>query len=389
MMTSRQRLLAALERQVPDRLPATTHHVMPSFLDRYMQGISSLEFFERFGLDAITWTVPHRPDEQAGEYYDPQQEEIRFLESRRIATDNWRVESEEVPGGEYKTTRYSFVTPRGTLSMVLQSDRHTSWVAEHLIKDKADIELIAGFATAPKCDVEEVNRVAEDFGERGIVRGHICCFDVFGQPGCWQDAACLVGTERLIMETFDDPGWVGSLLKILQARKKIFVESLAGARYDILELGGGDASSTVISPDIFDRFVAPYDSELIELAHRAGQRIVYHICGGVMPLLERVAGMNPDAVETLTPPDMGGDADLKDVKQRIGSQVCLIGGFDQGHCLWGCSAEETRREVRRCFEQAGPGGGYILAPSDHFFDAGTALLEAFADEARACSYERL
>ncbi|MEA2062330.1 MAG: uroporphyrinogen decarboxylase family protein [Gemmatimonadota bacterium] len=386
-MTSKQRLLTALNRQVPDRLPVTTHHVMPSFLDACMPGTDSPGFFERFGLDAITWTVPHRPDTEAGEYCDPEQGKPGFLESRRVCTDNWRVMPEELPHDDYKTTRYSFVTPKGTLSMVLQADRHSAWVSEHLIKKKSDIELIAAYATAPKCDVDQVNRVADDFGERGIVRGHICCFDVFGQPGTWQDACCLVGTEKLIMATFDDPAWVEALLGILQARKKIFVRSLAGARYDLLELGGGDASSTVISPDIFERFVAPYDSELIELAHRAGQRIVYHICGGIMPLLEIVAAMKPDAMETFSPLDMGGDTDLGEAKRRIGDKVCMIGGFDQGHYFTGCTPEETRRQVRRCFEEAGAGGGYILAPSDHFFDAEIHLLEAYADEARSCVYD--
>ena len=61
-----------------------------------------------------------------------------------------------------------------------------------------------------------------------MVRGFICCFDVFGQPGTWQDATCLVGVERLIMETYDDPAWVHELLGILFHRKKAFVESLAG-----------------------------------------------------------------------------------------------------------------------------------------------------------------
>jgi hypothetical protein len=42
--------------------------------------------------------------------------------------------------------------------------------------------------------------------------------------------------------------------------------------------------------------------------------------------------------------------------------------------------------VRRLFEEAGGGGGFILAPSDHFFEADEALLEAFADEARMCTY---
>ncbi|HUU26560.1 MAG TPA: uroporphyrinogen decarboxylase family protein [archaeon] len=386
MMTSRERLLAALERKIPDRLPATTHHVMPSFLDKYMDGAGSLEFFDRFDLDAITWTVPHRPDPEAGEYYDPCQGKPGFLESRRISTDNWRVEWEEIPHPEFKTTRYRFVTPKGTLSMVIQADRHTAWVSEKLIKEKSDIDLIAGYATAPKCDVEGVNRVAGKFGERGILRGHICCFDVFGQPGTWQDACCLAGTQRLIMETFDDPAWVHELLKILQRRKKIFAASLAGARYDILELGGGSASSTVISPDIFERFVAPYDSEIIALAHQAGQRIVYHICGGIMPLLENLAAMKPDAIETFTPPSMGADTDLKEAKRKVGDKVCMIGGFDQGHYFKGCQPGETRREVRRCFDEAGEGGGYILCPSDHFFDADLPLLEAYADEAKACRY---
>jgi uroporphyrinogen-III decarboxylase len=142
----------------------------------------------------------------------------------------------------------------------------------------------------------------------------------------------------------------------------------------------------VISPKIFDQFVAPYDAELIEMAHHVGQRIVYHTCGGMMPFLERIADMKPDAMETFTPPDMGGDTRLAEAKQRIGHRVCMIGGFDQGHYFKDCIPEATRTEVRRCFEEAGANGGYILSPSDHFFDAEPDLVEAFADEARRCVY---
>ena len=34
----------------------------------------------------------------------------------------------------------------------------------------------------------------------------------------------------------------------------------------------------------------------------------------------------------------------------------------------------------------GQGGGFILSPSDHFFEAQPELLHAFADEARKCTY---
>ncbi|NLY18804.1 MAG: hypothetical protein GX045_07620 [Clostridiaceae bacterium] len=219
-----------------------------------------------------------------------------------------------------------------------------------------------------------------------LIRGHICILDIFGQPGCWQDAACLFGIENLIYETFDDPEWVHEFLGILRDKKLNYVKSLKGARYDILELGGGDASSTVISPAIFNEFVAPYDSVLIAAAHEAGQKIVYHTCGGMMTILEDIAAMKPDAVETFTPPGMGGDASLKEAKRRIGDKVCMIGGFDQFHFLQNCTPEETRAEVRRCFEEAGENGGYILSPSDHFFDADVKLIKAMADEAKKCVY---
>ena len=96
-----------------------------------------------------------------------------------------------------------------------------------------------------------------EFGERGLVRGHICCFDVFGQPGTWQDASCLVGTQRLIMETYDDPPWVHELLEHPAGAQADLRRSLAGARYDVLELGGGDASTTVISPRLFENSWRP------------------------------------------------------------------------------------------------------------------------------------
>jgi uroporphyrinogen-III decarboxylase len=236
------------------------------------------------------------------------------------------------------------------------------------------------------CDLEAVNRMADKYGDSSLIRGHIPTFEIFGQPGCWQDAACLVGIEKLIMEAIDDPNWVHELLSILQQRKLDFIYSLEGAKYDILELGGGDGSSTVISPRIFDEFVAPYDSQLIKAAHKVGQKIVYHTCGGMMPILENIADMGPDAMETFTPPSMGGDTDLAVAKERIGSRVCMIGGFDQFHFFTGCKPAETRKEVRRCFREAGENGGFILSPSDHFFDADPELIEAFADEARSCTY---
>jgi hypothetical protein len=120
-MTSKERLLTAIQRNVPDRLPVTTHHVMPYFLQRYMDGMSKDEFFDHFGLDPIYWTNPHKSN----------------------TSENWRITSQNVPDPEYKTWRYTIATPKGQLNVVTQSNEYTTWVKEPLVKEKRDIDLIA------------------------------------------------------------------------------------------------------------------------------------------------------------------------------------------------------------------------------------------------------
>jgi uroporphyrinogen decarboxylase len=364
-ITSKERLKAAIDRKVPDRLPATTHHLMDSYLNSHLGGMSVPEFFEYFKLDPIHW--------------------VNSVEYTAEQLKNWKISSLELEGHKYLTRRYTIRTPGGDLTCVLQYNEHTTWVTEHLIKEKSDIDILAKYMPSPVCDVSYIEKEYHSRPD-ALIRGHIVCMDIFGQPGCWQDAACLVGIEKLIMETFDDPAWVHELLQTLLKRKMDYVSTMEGAPFDILELGGGDASSTVISPKLFDTFVAPYDSQIIKAAHKHGQKIVYHTCGGMMPILENIADMSPDAMETFTPPGMGGDVDLAEAKKRIGDKVCIIGGFDQFHFLTGCTPEDTSREVRRCFEAAGEGGGFILSPSDHFFEAETSLLRAYAEEAHNCIY---
>lgn len=377
-MTSKQRLIAALEHRPTDRLPVTTHHLMPYYLEKYENGMEPLAYHKAMGFDPIVWPRAFYINQGAGEYREP----VKGL----VCTPDWRIEVEELSDPQYRTFRYTIHTPKRKLTTVLQENRFTSWVKEHLLKDKRDMELIERYAPRYRCDKEAINRIADEVGEEALVRGSVISFPPFGQPGCFQDLACLFGIQELILESFDDPEWVKYACSVLQEGKKEYIRSLEGARYDLIELGGGDASSTVISPAMLREFVIPFDQPLIQLLHECGQRVTYHTCGGMMPILEDLAGMGPDALETFTPPAMGADVNLAEAKRRIGDKVCMIGGFDQGHYFMGCSEEETRKAVRRCFEEAGAGGGYILCPSDHFFDGEHRLVKAFVEEAHRCVY---
>ena len=381
-MTTKERFVLALQNKKPDRLPVTTHDVMPYYLNKYEGGCDKNTFFERHGLDKIDWFNPYKPDSTKGQYFSDK----NATGYEGIVSDTWRITTESIADDSYRTIRYNFDTPDGHLSMVVKHNEYTRWVCEHLIKEHKDLDVIIKNAPVFLCDIDQVRAHSEAMGQSGLVRSIVPSFDVYGQPGCWQDASILFGIENLIYETFDDPDWVKEMLLFLQKRKIAYLDSMVGAPMDLLELGGGDASTTVISPNIFKEFVAPFDTPVIEAAHKAGQKIVYHTCGGMMPILEDIAAMNPDAMETFTPPGIGGDIRLAEAFDRIGDKVCFIGGLDQGHYLVHATPQEMKAEVHRCFDACGREGGFILAPSDHFFHAQPKLFDALSEAAMECIY---
>jgi hypothetical protein len=363
-MTSRERMLTALERGIPDRLPTTIHQWQPYHLQTYMKGASDIEAFRAVGMDAA----------------------ITLLDANeRKVTPQWQVSTEVHPkvDGGWRTD-YTIVTPGGTLTQRDESDDKTTWIVETLIKRPEDMLLVKKYMPVPLLNHEPVRIKKAELGDGGILRGM-----VFGdQGGPWQHAACLYGTERMIMAAYDDPAWVHELLQALTEKKLQYIaESMTGAEFDLIEMGGGAASSTVISPRMFDRFVLPYDRQLHDALHAVGYKVVYHTCGGMMPILEKIVANGCDASETLSPPGVGGDiADPAEVKQLIGNQVCLVGGMDQIHLLTEGTPAQIRAEVHRLFESLGPGGGYILSASDHFFETPVENLVAFAQAGAECIY---
>ena len=51
-MTRKERMLSALDGGKPDRMPCSIHQWQKYHLDKYLGGISDLEAFDRFGMDA-------------------------------------------------------------------------------------------------------------------------------------------------------------------------------------------------------------------------------------------------------------------------------------------------------------------------------------------------
>jgi uroporphyrinogen decarboxylase len=173
---------------------------------------------------------------------------------------------------------------------------------------------------------------------------------------------------------------------ILLEKKLKFVESMQGAKFDLVETGGGSASSSVISPALHKEYCLPYDRQLHEALHALGFKVTYHTCGGPRGIEEFILANGADVSETLAPPTIGGNQEPWELKKKVGDRIALIGGLDQFNTLTAGPPERIKAKVHELFEKVGCDGGYICAASDHFFDTPVDHLKAFAEAARECTY---
>jgi len=152
-MTSKERLLLAINLQQPDRVPASVHQGLGYHLKKYLGGMDQLDAFAKFGLDAAIPCSPSLPS-------DPRD------------TPDWQIELQEGTSERgYKYRRSVFHTPDGDLSETWEYEPTTAWITEHLVKRPEDVELIDRYLPIPRLDKAAVRREYERVGDAGIIRG--------------------------------------------------------------------------------------------------------------------------------------------------------------------------------------------------------------------------
>jgi len=366
-MTSRERMLTALNNGRPDRLPCQVHGWMQYYLNHYLGGIDWYQAYERFDMDYAIYVSPH----------------YRYSEQDLA---HWQVERRDLgidADGNHRWEE-TITTPGGILHHAGAWNEITAWETEVLVKNERDFELWDRYLPVPiGADFTGIQEARDKLGDKGIVRSHP--FSA-GQGSPWQSFCILAGTQEAIFMAMDTPDFVHHALdEILQKTLRV-TELWQGTPADMVETGGGAGSNTVISPTLFKEFCLPYDQKQHAALHDVGLKIVYHLCGGVMQMLDLVAQNGADGLETMTPPSMGGDCDLREASRRVGDKLFFIGGFDQYAGFENGDPETARKLVHECFEATRDHAGYIIAPSDHFFHGDPANLQAFADAAKECVY---
>lgn len=119
-------------------------------------------------------------------------------------------------------------------------------------------------------------------------------------------------------------------------------------------------SGPFLSPEMFSQFIQPYLAKIIAANRAAGLFSIKHTDGNIMPIIDQMVDAEPDALHSIDP--MAG-VDIREVKEKYGDRICLVGNV---HCaaLQTGTDEEVRESAEYCLTWAKPGGSYIFSTSN-------------------------
>jgi len=122
----------------------------------------------------------------------------------------------------------------------------------------------------------------------------------------------------------------------------------------------GSQESLLFSARHIREFFIPRMKRLMDLAHQAGAFVFHHSDGAIR---EIIADMIEAGIDILDPVQWRSKGmEREDLKQDFGDRLIFHGAMDNQYTLAFGSVEEVRQEVIDNLRILGEGGGYILAP---------------------------
>ena len=192
---------------------------------------------------------------------------------------------------------------------------------------------------------------------------------LYGFADIWQRAALVRGWEGMFLDMVERPEWPHFLSRTFT---DFYLEDyrraaeVTGGRIDLYLVISdlGTQRGPLISTSMFREFIAPYLKEMTDCIHRLGGLALYHSCGAVQTFIPELIACGVDVLDPIQPtcPEMQPES----LKREFGDRLSFHGGIDMQNLLPQASPAEVASEVRRYCETLGSGGGYILGPA-HLF----------------------
>ncbi len=194
-------------------------------------------------------------------------------------------------------------------------------------------------STAPRMSdrVEAVRLLKEGAGRELIVEGWV--------EGPCAMSADLRGVNTLMLDFFDDPGFVRDLFEFSVEMELAFARAQIAAGADLI--GVGDAAASLVGPKLYDEFVQAYERRLVSSIQAAGARVRLHICGKTRRLYK---GMHATGAEMI---DLDFMNPIDEARATMGPNQVLAGNADPVRVMREGTAESVERVVSECHRQAG------------------------------------
>lgn len=351
-MTSRERVMAAMECRPVDRVP-----VLPCLWFDHMARVSGRSYVE-----LLAW--PEHMLEAARvtrEFYGADGLRVMLAppEGWRDGTMVGDVRGEPMllsAADRHPVARFD-LAGGGRIEMVDDTFRildRDGWPVNLRVESVADVRRI------PVTSAADVERHGQAAGVRRLVSELAGRYFVaaFVSGGFTMNALLrLRGAMQGMMDLIDDPALVQAIIERALEGAIEKGKVLADCGVDGLYFGDSSASSSMISPEHYRAYCQPAYRAFVAAmrAYRPDLKLYQHCCGNYNPILEMAADEGADALHGLDP---SKGMDLRDIRRRLGRKVCLWGGVATDTLLHGTPAD-VEREAWQCMRDGGP-EGYIL-----------------------------
>jgi uroporphyrinogen decarboxylase len=321
-MTPKERWLAVVRREVPDRVP-TYYRATEEATAKLMAhlGIHDLQaLLERLHVDTMVHVGPRYvgPAARAGQdLYGRRFREIRY------------------PGGVYREC-----------------------VHHPLAACRSVAEIEAGYVwpTADWFDCGGLPAQVEGIEDRVIGGGGSEPFLVYKD---------LRGDEQAFIDLVENPDIVhyavGKLYDYCYENTRRIFEAVPG-RVLVTSIAEdlGAQDRLLYSRAHLEEFFFPYMQRMIDLAKQAGVYVNTHSDGAIRPILPRLIDMGVDLINPVQWRCAG--MDREGLKRDFGDRLVFEGAMDNQYTIPFGSTDQVRQEVRDNLRILGAGGGFLLAP---------------------------
>lgn len=352
-MTSRERMITAMRRGMPDRVPVAPD--ISNMIPCRLTGKPFWEIYENSNpnlADAYIDAVKYFGIDGWYTYGG-----LRYKFPVQVQWD--RKVIEKTP--KYWKIRNTARTPEGELTEVIESpyDNPPTTVVKMIKNFKEDFKKYKYLLQVPvSYDDTNFKRQKASLGENGIM-----CVPI-NPPGLHIWVGSFDGNlEAVTYAYYDYPELFEELRELQEKQCLKMLEMVLDAGADSI-LTGGSGSITLQSPSIWRKLSLPTIKKITKMCMEAGVISGIHSCGKEKYLIETCANETElDYVNPLEIPPMG-DCDLSEMAGKYKDKLCIMGNIHTIEVMLKGSREKVRLECLKAMLAAGVGGGFVLSTGD-------------------------